>query len=328
MSKKVTIPEEPAAEETGEKLTFSDVMQKVKVFFIDLACGTGRFFRTIFHNKKAFVGMIILAVFIFMALFGELILPYDPTPNYDERFAGVSWQHPLGTDNMGRDVFRMMIAGSSSVLGIALLTAVFTVVIGTVIGLISGLAGGWVDKILQIITNMFLTIPSFPVLLILGTLFTIESTLSFGWGGLCRAVRAQIISLKERDYIQICKVLNLSGAHITFRELLPNIMSFICINFIMVIRNAITSSVGIMVLGLASFDPTNWGAILLNAMDYGAMVVPEARLYLFSPIIFIKSTVPPYSSCSRIPMRRSIPCAPSISRSIIPSASGSGSGAT
>lgn len=294
MSKKATVPEQPAAEEIGEKLTFSDVMQKVKVFFIDLACGTGRFFRTIFHNKKAFVGMIILLVFIFIALFGELILPYDPTPNYDERFAGISWQHPLGTDNMGRDVFRMMIAGASSVLGIALLTAVFTVVIGTVIGLISGLAGGWVDKVLQVITNMFLTIPSFPVLLILGTLFTIESTLSFaivlsafGWGGLSRAVRAQIISLKERDYIQICKVLNLSGAHITFRELLPNIMSFICINFIMVIRNAITSSVGIMVLGLASFDPTNWGAILLNAMDYGAMVVPEARLYLFSPIIFI-----------------------------------------
>src|SRR5699024_4958243 len=134
-----------------------------------------------------------------------------------ERFAGISWQHPLGTDNMGRDVFRMMIAGASSVLGIALLTAVFTVVIGTVIGLISGLAGGLVDKVLQVITNMFLTIPSFPVLLILGTLFTIESTLSFaivlsafGWGGLSRAVRAQIISLKERDYIQICKVLNLS----------------------------------------------------------------------------------------------------------------------
>ena len=151
-----------------------------------------------------------------------------------------------------------------------------------------------VDKVLQIITNMFLTIPSFPVLLIFGTLFTIDSTLSFavvlsvfGWGGLSRAVRAQIISLKERDYIQICKVLNLSGAHITFKELLPNIMSFICINFIMIIRGAITSSVGIMVLGLANFDPTNWGAILMNAMDYGALVVPEARLYLFAPIIFI-----------------------------------------
>ncbi len=276
------------------KMTFKDFINKVKRLFVDFGVGTARFFRTIYHNKKAFVGLIILCLFVLISLFGKYIFPYDSTPDFEARFAPISWQHPLGTDNMGRDVFRMMIAGSSSVLGIALLTGLFTVIIGTVIGIVSGLAGGWVDKILQVITNMFLTIPSFPVLLIFGTLFTIDSTFSFavvlsmfGWGGLSRAVRAQIISLKERDYIQICKVLNLSGAHITFRELLPNIMSFICINFIMIIRNAITSSVGIMVLGLANFDPTNWGAILMNAMDYGAMVVPEARIYLFAPIIFI-----------------------------------------
>ena len=277
-----------------EKISAALILGKCKRAAMDLCIGIGCFFKTIYHNKKAFVGLIILVVFVFMAVFGKLVFPYDPTPDFESRFSGISWKHPLGTDNMGRDVFRMMVDGASSVLGIALLTGIFTVVIGTVIGLISGLAGGWVDKVLQIITNMFLTIPSFPVLLIFGTLFTIDSTLSFavvlsvfGWGGLSRAVRAQIISLKERDYIQICKVLNLSGAHITFKELLPNIMSFICINFIMIIRGAITSSVGIMVLGLANFDPTNWGAILMNAMDYGALVVPEARLYLFAPIIFI-----------------------------------------
>lgn len=278
----------------NEKVTFKTIWNATKRFCIDFCVGVGRFFKTIYHNKKAFAGLIILCLFVFVSLFGKYIFPYDSSPNFDERFAPVSWQHPLGTDNMGRDVFRMMVDGSSSVLGIALLTGVFTVIIGTVIGIVSGLAGGWVDKILQVITNMFLTIPSFPVLLIFGTLFTIDSTFSFAvilsvfsWGGLSRAVRAQIISLKERDYIQICKVLNLSGAHITFKELLPNIMSFICINFIMIIRGAITSSVGIMVLGLANFDPTNWGAILMNAMDYGALVVPEARMYLFAPIIFI-----------------------------------------
>lgn len=267
---------------------------RLKSFFMDLWHAVAGFFKTIFGNKKAFVGMIILVIFMFFALFGKLIAGYDGNTDYDNRFAPISFQHLLGTDYMGRDLFGMMLHGASSVLGIALLAAVFTVILGTVIGLISGLAGGWVDKILQVITNMFLTIPSFPVLLILGTLITIDSTFTFaivlsifGWGGLARAVRAQVISLKERDYIQICKVLNLSGAHITFNELLPNIMSFICINFIMIMRNAITASVGIMVLGLANFDPTNWGAILMNAMNYGAMVVPEARLSLFAPILFI-----------------------------------------
>lgn len=268
--------------------------KKLLTLLKDFAISVGRFFKIIYSNKKAFAGMIILIIFICMALFGRYIFPYDSTPNYDERLLGMSFEHPLGTDNLGRDVFTMLIDGSNSVLGIALLTGLFTVAIGTIIGIFSGLIGGWVDKIIQVITNLFLTVPSFPILLILGSLITIESTLSFAivlsifnWGGLARAVRAQIISLKERDFIQICKVLNLSKAHITFKELLPNIMSFICINFIMIIRGAITSSVGIMVLGLANFDPTNWGAILLNAMGYGALVVPEARLFLFAPIIFI-----------------------------------------
>lgn len=161
------------------KITWAVIWQKTKRVFLDCMIGIGRFFKTIYHNKKAFVGLIILGLFILMALFGKFIFPFDSTPDYDARFLGISWQHPLGTDNMGRDVFRMMVDGASSVLGIALLTAVFTVTIGTVIGLVSGLAGGWVDKILQVITNMFLTIPSFPVLLILGTLFTIDSTFSF-----------------------------------------------------------------------------------------------------------------------------------------------------
>lgn len=273
---------------------FISTLNKIGSFIIEFVFSIGRFFKIIYSNKKSFVGLIILLIFIFMALFGKYILPYDSNPNFDERLLGMSWEHPLGTDNLGRDVLRMMIDGSSSVLGIALLTGLFTVAIGTIIGIFSGLIGGWVDKVIQVITNLFLTVPSFPILLILGSLITIESTLSFAivlsifnWGGLSRAVRAQIISLKERDFIQICKVLNLSKAHITFKELLPNIMSFICINFIMIIRGAITSSVGIMVLGLANFDPTNWGAILLNAMGYGALVVPEARLFLFAPIVFI-----------------------------------------
>jgi peptide/nickel transport system permease protein len=267
---------------------------KINAILKDSWDATKTFFRIIYDNKKSFIGMIILLLFLIMALFGKIILPYDSTPNYENRLLGMSLDHPLGTDNLGRDVLRMLIAGSSSVLGIAFLTGIFTVAIGATIGIISGLIGGWVDKIIQVITNLFLTVPSFPILLILGTLITIDSALTFAlvlsvfnWGGLSRAVRAQIISLKERDFIQICKVLNLSKTHITFKELLPNIMSFISINFIMIIRGAITSSVGIMILGLANFDPTNWGAILLNAMGYGALVVPEARLFLFAPIIFI-----------------------------------------
>jgi peptide/nickel transport system permease protein len=81
--------------------------------------------------------------------------------------------------------------------------------------------------------------------------------------------------------------MNMSKAHIIFKELMPNIASYILINFIIVMKNAITGSVGIMLSGLAAFEPSNWGAILLTAKDYGAMIVPEARLWLITPIICI-----------------------------------------
>jgi peptide/nickel transport system permease protein len=81
--------------------------------------------------------------------------------------------------------------------------------------------------------------------------------------------------------------MNLSKFHIIFRELMPNIASYIVINFILIMKNAITGSVGIMFLGLAAFEPTNWGAILITAKDFGALFIPSARLWLISPIMCI-----------------------------------------
>lgn len=232
--------------------------------------------------------------FILLAVFGPMLFPYDPVTDESSKYLAPSAGHWLGTDNLGRDVFRQLVHGSRDVLTIALLTSVITIILGTVLGMVSGLAGGITDRVISVITNLFLSIPSFPVLLIFASFFTIEDPVSFalvlslwGWAGLSRAIRAQIHSLKERDFIQICRVMNLSRAHIIFSELMPNIASYILINFIMIMRNAITGSVGIMMLGLAAFQPSNWGAMLLRAKDSGALLIPEASYFLFAPIVAI-----------------------------------------
>jgi peptide/nickel transport system permease protein len=261
---------------------------------INLSISVMKFMKIIGGNKKALIGLIILLFFFFIALFGRSIFPYDETTVFDQKYAAPSMEHWLGTDNLGRDLFTQMVHGARDVLSIAFLTAVITIVIGATLGLGSGLMGGWIDKLIQIITNLFLTVPSFPILLVLASMFTIEDALTFAlvlsvwnWAGLCRAIRSQIISLKERDFIQICHVMGLSKFHIIFKELLPNVASFILINFIIIMRNAITGSVGIMILGLAAFEPSNWGAILLRAKDSGALLIPEATLFWISPIICI-----------------------------------------
>lgn len=253
-----------------------------------------RFYKMMTYNKKTKAGLIILLIFILASIFGPIIFPYSSLTNEVNKFAPPSVEHWLGTDNLGRDLFRQMLHGSRDVLLIALLTSLFTIIIAIAIGISSGFIGGIYDRIIQTITNLFLTIPSFPIIIIMASFFTIENPVTFAlvlsiwnWAGLSRAIRSQIISLKERDFIQICNVMGMSRSHIIFKELMPNISSYIFINFILIMRNAITASVGIMMLGLAAFEPSNWGAILLRAKDIGALLIPEATLFWLTPIVAI-----------------------------------------
>ncbi|MDD5294099.1 MAG: ABC transporter permease [Candidatus Izemoplasmatales bacterium] len=250
--------------------------------------------RTFFGNKMASTGTGILLFFILLGLFGPVIFPYSTSISVPDQLLPPSFRHPFGTDLWGRDVFRQIVAGTSDVLSIAFLAAIFSVSIALVLGMISGLVGGVFDKFILFLTNVFLTIPSLPVFLILAALFTVDNALTFAiilsifsWAGLCRSIRSQIISLKERDFIQICKVMKMSRSHIIFKELFPNIGSYVLINFIIVMKNAITGSVGLMLLGVATFEPTNWGAILTSAKNNGALINPNSYMWLFAPILAI-----------------------------------------
>jgi len=249
--------------------------------------------KLMFRNVKCTIGFVILLIFFLMAVFGPLLFPYTGEMEIDNRYAKPSLDHPFGTDHLGRDVFTMLISGSQNMMLIAFLAAVITVAIGVFLGILSGYAGGWVDKVIMFFTNIVLTIPSFPVLMILAALFTITDPFSFAlvlsawsWAGLCRAVRSQILSLRERDFIQICSVMGMSRIHVIFRELMPNISSYILTNFILIMKSAITGSVGIMLLGLAAYDPTNWGTMIEQARIQGLMNINAVRMLMY-PLVAI-----------------------------------------
>ena len=251
--------------------------------------------RILWRNPRAFVGLVILLIFALMASVGPEVVPLDMKAHYEERYAPVSWEHPLSTDYIGRDVLRMIIHGSRDVLTIGFLAGLITVAAGVIIGLVAGLQGGMVDAILMLITSTVLTVPQFPVMLILGALFTITNPFSFGlvlsvwaWGGLARAVRSQILSLKEREFIEAARTLGLSTRHIVFKELLPNIMPYVAINFMTAMRMAIAASVGLMFLGLVPLQSTNWGMMLRLATGGSqALFVPRAIVYVISPMAAI-----------------------------------------
>ena len=250
--------------------------------------------KVLFSNGKAASGTVILLFFFFVAVFGPMIVPYNPIGNPIYKFAAPGNGHLLGCDSQGRDVLAMLIDGTKNIFVISILTGAFTVILGVMIGMVSALIGGAVDKVLQMITNMFMTIPNFPILMLLASLITIRDNLTFAiilsvwsWPGLARAIRAQIISLKERDFIQICHVMKMKKSHIILNELIPNVTSYILVNMIQIMRSAIVGSVGIMFLGVAEMEPSNWGAMLYDIMNSGALLIDSAMVYWLSPIFAI-----------------------------------------
>jgi len=249
----------------------------------------------IWCNKRAFVGFLILFFFFLMATVGPEVVPLDMKSRYAERFQPPSLAHPLGTDYAGRDVWALIVHGSRDVLSVAFVAALFTIVIGITVGMLAGLRGGLTDTLLMILTNAVLTVPSFPVMLIIGSVLEVRNVITFGallsfwaWGGLGRAIRSQVLSLKEREFIEAARVLGLSTFHIIFRELLPNIMPYVTISFLTTMRGAITASVGLMLLGLIPFSSMNWGMMMNMAMTQsGAIYLPQALSYVLSPMMAI-----------------------------------------
>lgn len=253
------------------------------------------FFKKLFKNKQSLVGFIILLIFAFMAILGPEIVPEPTETNYANRLQAPSLEHPFGTDYAGRDTFGQFIHGSRNVLLVAIVAAIITIALGFIIGTISGVAGGIVDEILMMVTGVMLTVPSFPIMMILSMVIKISNPLLFGlilslwsWAGLARSIRAQILSLKYRDFIEASRVLGMGTIHIIFKEMLPNMVSYVLISFINIMKSSITASVGLMVLGLVPFSAQHWGIMInLATTTTGAMYGSSALIYFLVPVFGI-----------------------------------------
>jgi peptide/nickel transport system permease protein len=252
-------------------------------------------FKVLRKNKVSLAGFIIILVFTVMAIIGPEVIPYDRTINIKNRFLPPSWEHPLGTDYAGRDTFAQIVHGSRDVLLVAFLTAVFTTIVSFIIGISSGFIGGKFDVAMMTVADIFLVIPSFPLLIIIVTslqkvLSAVEIALILsivGWPALARAIRSQVLSIREKEFIESAVCLGLSKKHILFGEILPNLLPYIFMNLILSTVGAIYSQVGLYYIGALPFTATNWGVMIQTAISEGALVNPRAIWYLLSPLICI-----------------------------------------
>lgn len=247
------------------------------------------------RRPTGLLGLIILVVFTAMAVVGPMLyaspLPSDPSII----FAPPSRQHLLGTDFQGTDTLALIVTGARYVLLSAFLAGLFTAVFGTVFGLVSGYFLGITDTVIMKITDIVLTVPAFPLLVVLSTIWKFGDPLSMGlvlgiigWGALARAVRSQVLSLRQRTFIEAARGLGFSPFHIVAREIFPNITSYVAIKFLLAVTGAIYATVGLFFLGVLPFSVNNWGVMLnLAFTQAGAMYTPDSLLYFVAPLACI-----------------------------------------
>ena len=249
--------------------------------------------RIIVHNRAGLIGFIGLLIYIFMAIAGPYIVPLDTIPKPEQRYLPPSWEHPLGTDFEGKDIFSQIVNGARDVLFVAFLAGTVTVLIATILGSIAGFKGGLWDNVIMAVDEILLTIPQFPLLSVLAALTRLDNfTLALvigvlSWPALARAIRSQVLSLKERDFIEAARALGLDAKHIVFTEIMPNLMSYIVVSWILSMTGAVYSQVGLVFLGFVPFTSHNWGVMINLAWTWGAIYYKDSVWYIISPIMAI-----------------------------------------
>ena len=251
-------------------------------------------FKILSRNKMGLFGFIMTILIILISFVGPLIWPPETSANVAEINKGSSAQHWLGTDFQGQDNLRKIINGGKDIVTIALVTGVLSMLIAVVVGSFSAFIGGRLDSLLMDIVNIWLTIPKFPLLAVLATVLELKDVITLSvlmaildWPGLARQVRSQVLSLKNREYIEAASMLDLGTPRIIFRELLPNMMSFIVISTIFEMTHAIYQQTGLVFLGIVPYSSANWGVMISAAQRRGVLFNPQAAWSILAPIAAI-----------------------------------------
>jgi ABC-type dipeptide/oligopeptide/nickel transport system permease subunit len=224
--------------------------------------------------SESTMGKVGLVIVLTIALMGILAPYISPYPYYELNLKDMvqppSWAHPLGTDHYGEDLLTRVMWGSRVSLFVGFAAATLSMVIGTLIGMIGGYYGGAPDSILMRVTDLFLSVPTLPLMLIFAALFgkglfNIIIVLSIlGWTGTARMVRSEALSLKEQPLTEAAKAIGAKDTHILGSHILPNVLPLILANMILSVVNAILGEAWVSFLGfgVSPTDPPSWGVIL------------------------------------------------------------------
>lgn len=247
------------------------------------------------RNRSLVVGLGLLGALALFILIGHLTVDVgDAAPMSAGSLAAPSRALPFGSDKQGRNLYAVMVEGTPLTLRLGLIAGVIGLVIGAVVGFIAGYYGGPVDAVLRVIIDVGLTIPALLILVVLamrnsGGMTVNQMTFAISclaWLYPARIVRAQVLTLKERSYVQIAKLSGMTGREVIYKELLPNLLPYLVAGLVGSISAAVLAAIGLELLGLGPFEAPTLG-MTLYWVNYNAAIINGWWWWWAPPIIII-----------------------------------------
>jgi peptide/nickel transport system permease protein len=274
---------------TGQSATFSDAAYLDDTTAEDVAPPEERrrvrapqWLAILWQNRKSRVGLLLLLGFALAAVFAPLITPYEPKDASFLPNLPPSGDHWLGTTTAGQDIYTQLVWGARTSLLVGVLAGTLATVISLIVGMTAGYMQGTVDEVLSFFINLGLVVPVLPLIAVvaayspvrgIGVIIFVIGITGWAWGA--RIKRAQIVSLRTRDYITAAIFAGESTPRIIFREILPNMLSLIVVGYVGAATGAIGAQTGLAFLGLGDPTTVSWGTQLYWANNSGALLTGQ-----------------------------------------------------
>lgn len=248
-------------------------------------------------QRLALAGAVILGILLVCALAAPWLSPFDPAERATRPFASPSGQHWLGADDVGHDLLSMLLHGARVSLFVGVVAASVATAIGTLVGVVAGYARGVVGTVLMRVVDVVLSLPVLPLTIVIGVfagpglrtqILVISAVL---WAGMARELRAQVLTLRERDHIQAERAMGASSIHVLRRHIAPAVVPLVVPQFVLTVKTAILLEASLSFLGLGDISAASWGSMLSMAHARNAFLTDAWMWWVLPPGIAIAVTV-------------------------------------
>ncbi len=243
------------------------------------------------RSPKVILGLCILAFFLFLTIFGPMLAPFSPDNTSFAPLLTPSAHHWFGTTSLGQDIFSQTLVGARATIVVALVAGLVATTLSMVVGIAAGYLGGYTDDGLSLMSNVFLAIPGLPLLIVIDSYLPVNSRSNSlviglvisltGWAWGARVIRAQTMSLRNRDFVEASRIIGEKRYRVMFFEVAPNLLPILASSLLFTLLYSIGAYVTLAYIGLTSTSVWNWGTMLFWAQNNNAPLSGE--WYWFVP---------------------------------------------